>query len=60
MRPCSNLCTDISFIVTRLSEGPDIRGKWFNAKYKAYKETVYDVGFGTDGSHIKKIFLNEI
>ena len=29
--PCSKVCADVSFIVTRISEWPDIRGKWFNA-----------------------------
>ena len=43
MRLCSTLCTDISFILTRISERADIQGN-------------DDVGFGTDGPHIKLNF----
>ena len=44
-------CTDISFIITRISERPDIQGKWFNTSIN-----VHEVGFVTDGPHIKSDF----
>ena len=37
MRLCSDLRTDISFIVSRISESPDIQGNWFNASIKLIK-----------------------
>ena len=37
MRLCTNLRTDISFIVTKISDRPDIRGKWFNTSIKLIK-----------------------
>ena len=27
-------CTSVGFIVTKISERPDIQGKWFNARIK--------------------------
>ena len=34
---CSYLCTDILFMVTRISKKSDIQGKWFNASIKFIK-----------------------
>ena len=41
---CSILCADVAFIVTRMSERPDIQGKWFNVCIKLIKR-LYDDGF---------------
>ena len=49
MRLYSNSCANVAFIVKRISERPDIQGKWFNARID---ETMYDVGFGTKRPHI--------
>ena len=49
MRLCSNLCVNVAFIVNRISERPDVQGKWFNA---CIDEIMYDVGFGTKRPHI--------
>ena len=43
---------DVRFIVSRISQRPDIKGKWFKV-HKTHKETIYHVGFGTNGPHVK-------
>ena len=65
MHLCSNLCANVAFIVTKILQRPDIQGKWFNACIKLikrlcmmsvvalYKKTMYDVGCGTTGPHVK-------
>ena len=55
MRPYLKLCADVAFIVTRISERPDIQSKWFNSLIKLIKR-LYDVGFGTNEPHIKQNF----
>ena len=55
MRLCLYLCTEILFIVTRISERSDIQSKWYNASIKLIKR-LHDVGFGTDAPHIKSNF----
>ena len=43
---------DVRFIVSRISQRPDIQGKWFKA-HKTHKDTMYHVGFGTNEPHVK-------
>ena len=52
MRLYSILCADVAFIVTRISERPDVQDKWFNARIKLIKGTMHDAGFGNNGTYI--------
>ena len=53
VRLWSNLCTDILFIISRISERPDIQGYWFNASIKVIQRLCMMLA---DGPHIKLNF----
>ena len=53
---CSNLCADVAFIVTRISERLDIQGKWFNASIKLIKRLFLILVFALMGHILNKNF----
>ena len=56
MRIYSNIYADVTFIVTRISEGSDIQGKWLNAFIKLFKRQFMMMVLALMGHTLNKIF----